>query len=193
MGGGVKDSFQVGLHYTRSLEKTKTGRENIVLIMEELKVMFCYISFTEDNFVPRAENVHWFSLDFKTTLNWTTKSSNYTYTVLYSWWDHTHACMPARKHPHIFDSGTAKVSCQSLRVCWSKIYNILTCNKLFSHSCTSSVNYLEDNDTSSTSAKWEFVCTSVLNDTQFWRFKSYALHIYSSFLKLMYLIDLFFI
>uniref|UniRef100_A0A8D3ED27 Tissue factor n=1 Tax=Scophthalmus maximus TaxID=52904 RepID=A0A8D3ED27_SCOMX len=55
--------------------------------MEELKVMFCYISFTEDNFVPRAENVHWFSLDFKTTLNWTTKSSNYTYTVLYSWDD----------------------------------------------------------------------------------------------------------
>ncbi|XP_068196319.1 tissue factor-like isoform X1 [Antennarius striatus] len=38
----------------------------------------------EKNSVPRADNVHWVSLDFKTILTWTIKASNYTYTVLYS-------------------------------------------------------------------------------------------------------------
>uniref|UniRef100_A0A3P8UA39 Tissue factor n=1 Tax=Amphiprion percula TaxID=161767 RepID=A0A3P8UA39_AMPPE len=37
-----------------------------------------------ENFVPKAENVHWVSLDFKTILSWTTKPSDYTYSVLYS-------------------------------------------------------------------------------------------------------------
>uniref|UniRef100_A0A3P8U8N6 Interferon/interleukin receptor domain-containing protein n=1 Tax=Amphiprion percula TaxID=161767 RepID=A0A3P8U8N6_AMPPE len=37
------------------------------------------VSFTDENFVPKAENVHWVSLDFKTILSWTTKPSDYTY------------------------------------------------------------------------------------------------------------------
>ncbi|XP_070775355.1 tissue factor-like isoform X1 [Enoplosus armatus] len=42
------------------------------------------ITTADNNFVPKAEQVHWVSLDFKTILTWTTKPSNYTYTVLYS-------------------------------------------------------------------------------------------------------------
>uniref|UniRef100_A0A1A7WE87 Tissue factor n=2 Tax=Iconisemion striatum TaxID=60296 RepID=A0A1A7WE87_9TELE len=36
-----------------------------------------------ENTVPKAENVRWVSLDFKTILNWTVKPSDYRYTVLY--------------------------------------------------------------------------------------------------------------
>ncbi|KAI3375401.1 hypothetical protein L3Q82_021887 [Scortum barcoo] len=36
------------------------------------------------DFVPKAEKVQWVSLDFKTILTWTTRASNYKYTVLYS-------------------------------------------------------------------------------------------------------------
>ncbi|XP_044075837.1 tissue factor-like [Siniperca chuatsi] len=42
------------------------------------------IATADKNFVPKAEKVQWVSLDFKTILTWTTKASNYTYTVLYS-------------------------------------------------------------------------------------------------------------
>ncbi|XP_022064234.1 tissue factor-like [Acanthochromis polyacanthus] len=42
------------------------------------------ITTADENFVPKAENVHWVSLDFKTILSWTTKPSDYTYSVLYS-------------------------------------------------------------------------------------------------------------
>ncbi|XP_026168486.1 tissue factor-like [Mastacembelus armatus] len=45
------------------------------------------ITTTNEKFVPKAENVQWVSLDFKTILTWTTKASNYSYTVLYSWND----------------------------------------------------------------------------------------------------------
>ncbi|XP_038573103.1 tissue factor-like isoform X2 [Micropterus salmoides] len=41
------------------------------------------ITTADKNFVPAAEEVHWISLDFKTTLFWTTKASKYTYTVKY--------------------------------------------------------------------------------------------------------------
>lgn len=34
--------------------------------------------------VPKAEEVQWVSLDFKTILTWTTKTSNHKFTVLYS-------------------------------------------------------------------------------------------------------------
>ncbi|KAK2844038.1 hypothetical protein Q5P01_010697 [Channa striata] len=44
-------------------------------------------AMTENDFGPKAENVRWVSLDFKTILTWTTKPSNYTYTVTYSWDD----------------------------------------------------------------------------------------------------------
>ncbi|XP_070701711.1 tissue factor-like [Pempheris klunzingeri] len=37
-----------------------------------------------DSFAPKAENVHWVSLDFKTILTWTNKASDYKYTVQYS-------------------------------------------------------------------------------------------------------------
>lgn len=53
-------------------------------IMDGWKVMLCSNLFIDTNFVPKAEKVHWVSLDFKTILTWTTKASNYTYTVLYS-------------------------------------------------------------------------------------------------------------
>ncbi|KAM9844543.1 tissue factor-like isoform 1-T3 [Aulostomus maculatus] len=40
---------------------------------------------TEDEVsIPKAENVRWISLDFKTTLSWTAPPSNHTFTVLYS-------------------------------------------------------------------------------------------------------------
>ncbi|XP_062284616.1 tissue factor-like isoform X2 [Scomber scombrus] len=47
--------------------------------------------------LPKAENVLWVSLDFKTILTWTTTSSNDTYTVLYSWddsnWEESPDCI----------------------------------------------------------------------------------------------------
>ncbi|XP_044224655.1 tissue factor-like [Thunnus albacares] len=42
------------------------------------------ITTADEDSVPKAENVRWVSVDFKTTLTWTTTPSNYTYTVLYS-------------------------------------------------------------------------------------------------------------
>ncbi|XP_028327709.1 tissue factor-like [Gouania willdenowi] len=42
------------------------------------------ISTAGGNYIPEAENVHWFSLDFTTILTWTVKPSEYKYTVLYS-------------------------------------------------------------------------------------------------------------
>lgn len=42
------------------------------------------ITTAEDLSVPRAENLRWISLDFKTVLTWTTKPSEHTYTVLYA-------------------------------------------------------------------------------------------------------------
>ncbi|XP_072220367.1 tissue factor-like [Leuresthes tenuis] len=42
------------------------------------------ITTADDNPIPRAENVHWTSLDFTTILTWTVKPSDYTYTVLYA-------------------------------------------------------------------------------------------------------------
>lgn len=47
------------------------------------------------NLVPKAENVRWVSLDFKTILTWTAIPSNYKYTVVYSragsdWMDSQH-------------------------------------------------------------------------------------------------------
>ncbi|XP_077580906.1 tissue factor-like isoform X2 [Stigmatopora nigra] len=35
--------------------------------------------------IPKAENVHWVSLDFKTLLKWTVAPSNYSYSVQYIW------------------------------------------------------------------------------------------------------------
>ncbi|XP_076600381.1 tissue factor-like [Chaetodon auriga] len=44
-----------------------------------------WISTTADmSDLPKAENVHWVSLDFKTILTWTVPQSNHAYTVLYS-------------------------------------------------------------------------------------------------------------
>lgn len=42
------------------------------------------ITTADEDSIPRAENVRWVSLDFKTILTWTTKPSDYTYTVLFS-------------------------------------------------------------------------------------------------------------
>ncbi|XP_029308677.1 tissue factor-like isoform X1 [Cottoperca gobio] len=42
------------------------------------------ITTADDNGVPRAENVRWVSLDFKTILNWTTEASDHVFTVRYS-------------------------------------------------------------------------------------------------------------
>lgn len=39
---------------------------------------------TAANVIPKAENVRWVSVDFKTMLVWTATPSEYTYTVLYS-------------------------------------------------------------------------------------------------------------
>nr|XP_046265302.1 tissue factor-like [Scatophagus argus] len=57
-----------------------------------------WIITTADNIIaPKAENVHWVSLDFKTILIWTTKPSNHTYTVQYSEddrdWNETPDCI----------------------------------------------------------------------------------------------------
>ncbi|XP_077471667.1 tissue factor-like [Stigmatopora argus] len=35
--------------------------------------------------IPKAENVHWVSLDFKTLLKWTVAPSNYSFSVQYIW------------------------------------------------------------------------------------------------------------
>ncbi|XP_054624928.1 tissue factor-like [Dunckerocampus dactyliophorus] len=40
-----------------------------------------------DEHAPKAENVRWVSLDFKTILMWTASPSDYTFTVKYSWDD----------------------------------------------------------------------------------------------------------
>ncbi|XP_071771528.1 tissue factor-like [Centroberyx gerrardi] len=49
---------------------------------------FClsvWVMTTADgDFVPKAENVHWVSFDFKTILNWTSTPSHSTYTVMFS-------------------------------------------------------------------------------------------------------------
>ncbi|XP_037644593.1 tissue factor-like isoform X1 [Sebastes umbrosus] len=42
------------------------------------------ITTADGNIVPKAENVRWVSLDFKTILKWTTTPSDYKYTVQYS-------------------------------------------------------------------------------------------------------------
>ncbi|XP_028988394.1 tissue factor-like isoform X2 [Betta splendens] len=62
--------------------------------MASLKPVFClglylsvWISTKADSTSPKAENVRWVSLDFKTILVWTTPPSSHTYTVLYSWND----------------------------------------------------------------------------------------------------------
>ncbi|XP_014831200.1 PREDICTED: tissue factor-like [Poecilia mexicana] len=39
---------------------------------------------TGDTSVPKAQNVHWTSLDFQTILKWTVEESEHTYTVMYS-------------------------------------------------------------------------------------------------------------
>ncbi|XP_047445231.1 tissue factor-like [Mugil cephalus] len=42
------------------------------------------IIVADENLVPKADNVKWVSLDFKTILTWTAKPSGHTYSVLYS-------------------------------------------------------------------------------------------------------------
>ncbi|CAI5661254.1 tissue factor [Oreochromis niloticus] len=42
------------------------------------------ITTADVNSVPRAQNVHWVSLDFTTHLRWSVTSSDYTYTVRFS-------------------------------------------------------------------------------------------------------------
>ncbi|KAM4552889.1 tissue factor-like [Odontesthes bonariensis] len=42
------------------------------------------ITTADDNPIPKAENVHWTSLDFTTILTWTGKPFDHTYTVLYA-------------------------------------------------------------------------------------------------------------
>ncbi|XP_034411868.1 tissue factor-like [Cyclopterus lumpus] len=42
------------------------------------------ITSADENFVPKAENVRWVSVDFTTILHWTTTASDYKYTVLYT-------------------------------------------------------------------------------------------------------------
>ncbi|XP_054459446.1 tissue factor-like [Anoplopoma fimbria] len=42
------------------------------------------ITTADENFVPKAENIHWVSLDFKIVLVWTTIPSDHKYTVWYS-------------------------------------------------------------------------------------------------------------
>uniref|UniRef100_A0AAQ6IR32 Tissue factor n=1 Tax=Anabas testudineus TaxID=64144 RepID=A0AAQ6IR32_ANATE len=46
-----------------------------------------WVTKIADSNVPKAENVRWVSLDFKTILTWTANASDHTYTVLYSWDD----------------------------------------------------------------------------------------------------------
>ncbi|XP_068455054.1 tissue factor-like [Clinocottus analis] len=41
------------------------------------------ITSAEEN-IPKADNVRWVSVDFKTVLHWTIEPSNYTYTVYYA-------------------------------------------------------------------------------------------------------------
>ncbi|KAK2895812.1 tissue factor-like [Channa argus] len=60
--------------------------------MASLKIVLylgVYLSFRitamAENNVPKAENVHWTSLDFKTTLTWTNKPYKYRYSVRYTW------------------------------------------------------------------------------------------------------------
>ncbi|XP_040912055.1 tissue factor-like [Toxotes jaculatrix] len=59
--------------------------------MESVKTLFymgiclsAWIITAADNLEPQVENVRWVSLDFKTVLTWTSKASDYAYTVLYS-------------------------------------------------------------------------------------------------------------
>ncbi|XP_061696322.1 tissue factor-like isoform X3 [Syngnathoides biaculeatus] len=47
--------------------------------------MSAWMITVADYDAPKAENVHWVSLDFKTLLRWTARPSNYTFTVQYSW------------------------------------------------------------------------------------------------------------
>ncbi|XP_061696320.1 tissue factor-like isoform X1 [Syngnathoides biaculeatus] len=49
--------------------------------------MSAWMITVADYDAPKAENVHWVSLDFKTLLRWTARPSNYTFTVQYSWDD----------------------------------------------------------------------------------------------------------
>ncbi|XP_061925650.1 tissue factor-like [Entelurus aequoreus] len=47
--------------------------------------MSAWILTRADDSAPKAENVRWISLDFKTLLMWTSSPSHYTFTVKYSW------------------------------------------------------------------------------------------------------------
>ncbi|XP_061551076.1 tissue factor-like isoform X3 [Phycodurus eques] len=49
--------------------------------------MSAWMITAADEHAPKAENVRWVSLDFKTLLTWTPTPSNYTFTVQYSWDD----------------------------------------------------------------------------------------------------------
>ncbi|XP_061652836.1 tissue factor-like isoform X1 [Phyllopteryx taeniolatus] len=49
--------------------------------------MSAWMITVADEHAPKAENVRWVSLDFKTLLMWTPTPSNYTFTVQYSWDD----------------------------------------------------------------------------------------------------------
>lgn len=42
------------------------------------------ITVTDADIVPRADNVNWVSVNFKTILTWTPPPTDFTYTVLYS-------------------------------------------------------------------------------------------------------------
>ncbi|KAM3603875.1 uncharacterized protein V6R79_003358 [Siganus canaliculatus] len=55
------------------------------------------IATTDESDAPKAENVHWVSLDFKTILKWTVGETDYKFTVRYSEdkgdWKDSHYCI----------------------------------------------------------------------------------------------------
>lgn len=53
------------------------------------KIKLDFLS-TETNTPPKAENLQWVSLDFKTVLKWTAKPSEHKFTVVYTEWVQTH-------------------------------------------------------------------------------------------------------
>lgn len=70
-----------------------TSGSDSALLTESLYKWLWEYSETLLHFIgaPKAENVRWVSLDFKTILTWTTIPSPYTYSVKYYWWVATHA------------------------------------------------------------------------------------------------------
>ncbi|CAN9502871.1 unnamed protein product [Ophioblennius macclurei] len=81
-GSSIPNSFTAATSSGRS----NAGSMATLKLLISLGMCLCAgsIATADQLSVPRAENLRWISLDFKTILTWTTKPSDHTHTVFYA-------------------------------------------------------------------------------------------------------------